>query len=312
MKSAFLFPGQGSQYEGMLNDLPNDPVVKDILEESSEILKRPIDTLHNKKSLSTTKAVQQCLLIASVSSYKVFEKNGVIPSYVAGHSVGAFGAAVASGVITFEEALKLVTLRGELMEKTCDSGYGMAVVLGLDEFRLSEIVNSLFNKENPVYVSNRNSPTQITLSGSLKGLEKVIDYVKTHGATSAHLLNVSTPSHCPLFKNVSEELLIELDKLVLKRPKIPISSNVNSRLLRQAESVKEDLAKSICYPVRWHDAVNLLYETGTRLFIEMPPGDVLSKLANQAFSDVRTLAVSKNSIEDCFYIHSGEDSHLYG
>ncbi len=311
MKSAFLFPGQGPQYEGLLNDLPNDPIVKDVLEESSEILKIPIDTLHSKQSLSTTKAVQQCLLIASVSTYKVFEKNGIVPSYVAGHSVGAFGAAVASGVISFEEALKLVTLRGELMEQTCDTGYGMAVVLGLDEDQLSEIVNNFFHKEEPVYVSNRNSPTQITLSGSLKGLEKVIDYVKSHGAINAHLLNVSTPSHCPLFQNVSEKLLNELDKLNLKRPKIPISSNINSRLLRQADAVKEDLANSICYPVRWHDSVNLLYEIGTRLFIEMPPGDVLSKLANQAFSDVRTIAISKNSIEDCFYLHSGEDSNLY-
>ncbi|MBD8025897.1 malonate decarboxylase subunit epsilon [Ureibacillus sp. Re31] len=304
MKSAFLFPGQGSQYVGMLNDLPHDPVVKQILEESSDLLHLPIESLHNDKALSTTKAVQQCLLIASVSTYKVFEKNGLTPSFVAGHSVGAFGAAVASGVLTFEEALKLVSLRGELMERTCDKGFGMAVVLGLDEDRLLEIVTQLFNVDEPVYVSNRNSPTQITLSGSLKGLERVLEYVKKHGAISAHLLNVSTPSHCPLFKNVSEELLVELNKLDLKRPKIPISSNVNSRLLRQADAVKEDLAKSICYPVRWHDAVNLLYETGTRLFIEMPPGDVLSKLANQAFSDVRTMAITKNDIEDCFYVMS--------
>lgn len=304
MKSAFLFPGQGSQYVGMLNDLPHDPVVKQILEESSDLLHLPIESLHNDKALSTTKAVQQCLLIASVSTYKVFEKNGLTPSFVAGHSVGAFGAAVASGVLTFEEALKLVSLRGELMERTCDKGFGMAVVLGLDEDRLLEIVTQLFNEDEPVYVSNRNSPTQITLSGSLKGLERVLEYVKNRGATSAHLLNVSTPSHCPLFKNVSEELLVELNKLDLKRPKIPISSNVNSRLLRQADAVKEDLAKSICYPVRWHDAVNLLYETGTRLFIEMPPGDVLSKLANQAFSDVRTMAITKNDIEDCFYVMS--------
>lgn len=302
MKSAFLFPGQGSQYEGMLNDLPNDPVVKEILEESSDILNTSIEALHSKKALSTTKAVQQCLLIASVATYKLFEKNGLIPKFVAGHSVGAFGAATASGVLTFEEALKLVTLRGELMGKTCDDGYGMAVVLGLDEYQVSEIVNKLFLENEPVYVSNRNAPTQVTLSGSLIGLQKVLDYVTTHGATAARLLNVSTPSHCPLFNRVSEELLIELDKLDLKRPKIPISSNITSRLLMQADTVKEDLAKSICHPVRWHDAVNLLYETGTRLFIEMPPGEVLTKLAQQAFSEVSTMSVSKNSIEDCFYV----------
>lgn len=304
MKSAFLFPGQGSQYEGMLNHLPDDPDVKELLEVSSDILNTQIQSLHSKKALSKTKAVQQCLLIASVASYRVFEKNGLLPDYVAGHSVGAFGAAVASGVITFEEALRLVTLRGELMENTCGEGYGMAVVLGLDEYKLAEIVNKLFLPDEPVYVSNRNAPTQVTLSGSLAGLQKVIDYVKCHGATSAHLLNVSTPSHSPLFERVSGELLNELDKLDLKRPKIPISSNVTSRLLMQADAVKEDLAKSICHPVRWHDAVNLLYESGTELFIEMPPGEVLSKLAQQAFPEVRTMSIAKNSIEDCFYIMS--------
>lgn len=304
MKSAFLFPGQGSQYEGMLNDLPKDPLVKDILEMSSDILNTSIESLHSKQALSTTKPVQQCLLIASVSTYKLFEKHGVVPDFVAGHSVGAFGAATASGVITFEDALKLVTVRGELMESTCDSGFGMAVVLGLDEFQLTEIVDQLFDDKEPVYVSNRNAPTQITLSGSLKGLEKIIDYVKGKGATSAHLLNVSTPSHCPLFNGVSEELMKELDKIKIKSPKIPISSNINSRLLRNADAVKEDLAKSICYPVRWHDAVSLLAEMGTRYFIEMPPGDVLSKLAKQAFPEVETMSVSKDGIDDCLYVLS--------
>lgn len=306
MKSAFLFPGQGSQYEGMLYDLPEDPAVKEILEESEEILNISIDSLHTKEALSSTKAVQQCLLIASVSALKVFEKNGLIPHFVAGHSVGAFGAAVASGVISFETALKLVTKRGELMEKAYDLGYGMAVVLGLDEYKLSEIVNELFDEKEPVYVSNRNAPTQITLSGSIKGLERVIEYVKANGAASAHLLNVSTPSHCPLFQQVSEELMKELDHCDLKNPKIPISSNINSRLLTTADAVKEDLANSICYPVRWHDAVNLLYEMGAKCLIEMPPGNVLSKLAQQAFPLVQTLSVSMNGIDDCLYVMSNQ------
>lgn len=304
MKSAFLFPGQGSQYEGMLNDLPDNPAVKEILEESSEVLNISIDSLHTKKALATTKAVQQCLLIASVSVFKVFEKKGLLPDYIAGHSVGAFGAAVASGVIPFEKALILVTKRGELMEKAYDAGYGMAVVLGLDEYKLSEIVEHFFDEKEPVYVSNRNAPTQLTLSGSINGLKKVIDYVKYHGATSAHLLNVSTPSHCPLFRHVSEELMKELDKIDLKNPKIPISSNITSRILKTAEEVKEDLAKSICHPVRWHDSVQLLFEMGTQIFIEMPPGNVLTKLAHQAFHDAQTMSVSMNGIDDCLYIMS--------
>ncbi len=304
MQSAFLFPGQGSQFEGMLHYLPKDPIIKELLDESCEVLNTTIENLHSKESLSTTKAVQQCLLIASVSTYKVFEKEGVVPNYVAGHSVGAFGAATAAGVLTFKDALRLVSLRGELMQSSYNDGYGMAVVLGMDEDRLTEIVKNFYTDEHPIYVSNRNSPTQITLSGSKKGLEHVLNYVKHHGAINASLLNVSTPSHCPLFNDIGDTLLYELNKLDLKRPNIPISSNRNSRLLRNVDDVKEDLAKSICYPVRWYDAVNLLYEKGARLLIEMPPGEVLTKLANQTFQDVRALSISKTGIDDCLYLLS--------
>nr|WP_106782488.1 malonate decarboxylase subunit epsilon [Lysinibacillus timonensis] len=304
MRSAFLFPGQGSQFEGMLNNLPKDSAVTELLEESCDLLNTTIEKLHSKESLSTTKAVQQCLLIASVSAYKIFEKEGLTPDYVAGHSVGAFGAATAAGVLTFKDALTLVTLRGELMENSFNDGYGMAVVVGLDEYQLMEIVSDFFEDDHPIYVSNRNSPKQITLSGSKKGLEKVLDYVKEHGATNASLLNVSTPSHCPLFKEVSNSLLKEMNRINFNRPNIPISSNVNSRLLKSANEVKEDLALSICYPVRWHDAVYLLYEKGVRLLFEMPPGEVLTKLANQSFQDVRALSISKNGIDDCLYLMS--------
>ncbi|MGF0469175.1 malonate decarboxylase subunit epsilon [Lysinibacillus fusiformis] len=302
LRSAFLFPGQGSQFEGMLDYLPKECYVKDMLDQSSDILQQTISTLHSKEALSKTKAVQQCLLISSVATYKLFEMKGLIPSFLAGHSVGAFGAATAAGTLTFEEALKLVTLRGELMEQTCSEGFGMGVVLGMNEQDLLEITNKFSLEHEPVYVSNRNAPYQITISGSLSGLEKVIHYASAHGAKSAKLLNVSTPSHCPLFQNVSQRLLDELNKIELKRPKIPIASNVNARLLKTAEAIKQDLAISICHPVRWHDATSILYENGTRLFIEMPPGDILTKLATSAFPDARSISISKNGIEDCLFL----------
>ncbi|KOS62924.1 malonate decarboxylase subunit epsilon [Lysinibacillus agricola] len=302
MRTAFLFPGQGSQFEGMLDFLPNEPCVKYLLEQSSDILQQTVSSLHSKEALATTKAVQQCLLISSVATYKLFEIEGLIPSFVAGHSVGAFGAAVAACVLTFEEALRLVTLRGELMEQICSDGFGMGVVLGMNEHELLEVTEQFFHVHDPVYVSNRNAPFQITISGSLKGLEKVISYVSAHGAKSASLLNVSTPSHCPLFQDVSNQMLDALNKIELKRPKIPISSNLNARLLKTTEAIKRDLAESICHPVRWHDATSVLYENGARLFIEMPPGDVLTKLATSAFQDVRSMSVSKNGIEDCLFL----------
>lgn len=307
MKTAFLFPGQGSQYPGFLDDLPNDPVVRHTLSEAEQLLETTIGSLHSPNALSTTKAVQQSLLIAGVAMFRLFEENGVKPDYVAGHSVGAFGAAVAAGACSFEQALKLVTIRGGMMEDSLDLRYGMGVVVGLTEDRLLDIVADFHTEEQPVYVSNRNSPTQITLSGDKEAIQRVLAYVDGKGAHSAKMLNVSTPSHCPLFEHVKEALEHEMADMFFQRPKVPVAANRNARLLRQADAIKADLAESICHPVRWHDATNVLYENGVRIFIEMPPGDVLTKLANAAFPDTRAISTQKVAFEDALYIlnHKG-------
>lgn len=307
MKTAFLFPGQGTQYPGFLEDLPDMAVVRGTLKEAEHILETTIDSLHSPYALSTTKAVQQSLLIAGVAMSRLLEQEGAKPDYVAGHSVGAFGAAVAAKSCTFEQALKLVTLRGQMMEQSLDLQYGMGVVVGLTEDKLIDIVAEFHTEEQPVYVSNQNSPIQITLSGNKKAIQRVLEYVERKGARSAKLLNVSTPSHCPLFEHVKDVLEQEMDDMLFQRPKIPIAANRNARLLRQAEAIKADLAESICHPVKWHDATNVLYENGVRIFIEMPPGDVLTKLANTAFPDVRAVSTQKVAVEDVLYIlnHKG-------
>lgn len=307
MKTAFLFPGQGSQYPGFLDDLPNDAVVRRTVSEAEQLLETTIGSLHSPNALSTTKAVQQSLLIAGVAMFRLFEENGAEPDYVAGHSVGAFGAAVAAGACSFEQALKLVTIRGGMMEDSLDLRYGMGVVVGLTEDRLLDIVADFHTEEQPVYVSNRNSPTQITLSGDKEAIQRVLAYVDGKGAHSAKMLNVSTPSHCPLFGHVKEALEHEMSDMFFQRPKVPVAANRNARLLRQADAIKADLAESICHPVRWHDATNVLYENGVRIFIEMPPGDVLTKLANTAFPDTRAISAQKVALEDALYIlnHKG-------
>ena len=307
MKTAFLFPGQGSQYPAFLDGLPDEPVVRQTLGEAEQLLETTIGALHSPRALSTTKAVQQSLLIAGVAMFRLFEQSGAVPDYVAGHSVGSFGAAVAAGVCSFEQALKLVTIRGEMMEESLDLRYGMGVVVGLMEDRLQDIVADFHTEEQPVYVSNRNSPTQITLSGDKEAIQRVLAYVDGKGAHSAKMLNVSTPSHCPIFGHVREALEREMAEMQFRRPRIPIAANRNARLLRQADAVKADLAESICHPVKWHDATNVLYENGVRIFIEMPPGDVLTKLADAAFPDTRAISTQKVAFEDALYIlnHKG-------
>lgn len=302
MKLAFLFPGQGSQKPNLLNELPDCPEVKNIIETITDLLNESVYNFHSAKALASTKAVQLTLLTAGVAAFKVFEAKGIKPDFVAGHSVGAYSAAVAAGVLDFKDAVKLVELRGELMERSYPDSYGMGVVLGLEMDKLKSIIENHSNVENPVFIGNQNAPDQLTVSGSLSGIDKVLEEARQNGARCASLLNVNTPSHCPLLTSVSQELNEALRDIPIHPPLIPYAGNRRARLLTNSVDIRLDLAESVASPVRWHDASSVLYEKGARLFIEMPPGTVLSKLAVKAFPEARVLSVSENGFDDCEYI----------
>ena len=302
MKKAWIFPGQGSQYEGFLYALPKLSIIQATLEEACEFLNTDIRRLGTAETLKSTRNVQLTMLTAGVATARAFLHEGATPDYVAGHSIGAFAAAVTSDVLTFGEALQLVRLRGELMESLQDHDYGMAVVVGMPESQLSEIVTHFHTEQEPVYVSNRNAPQQLTLSGHKKAMQRVIDFIEGKGVSTAKMLNVSTPSHCPLFLSVQNRLAEEMSGLSLQRPKFPFISNRNARVLRQPTAIAQDLAESIALPVRWHDATSILFENGVRQFIEMPPGDVLKKLAQSAFPEADSYSIDKNGFNDCLYL----------
>ncbi|MEK4424840.1 ACP S-malonyltransferase [Solibacillus sp. FSL K6-1523] len=302
MKKAWIFPGQGSQYDGFLHALPKQSIIQSTLEEASEILNIDIRFLGEAESLKSTRNVQLTMLTAGVATARAFLHEGTEPDYLAGHSVGAFAAAVTSDVLSFEDALQLVRLRGELMESLQDEAYGMAVIVGMPELQLLEIVEQFHTEQKPVYVSNRNAPQQLTLSGHKKAMQRVIDFVEGKGASIAKMLNVSTPSHCPLFLPVQNRLAAELSNLPLQRPRYPLIANRNARVLRNPTAIAQDLAESIALPVRWHDATSILFENGVRQFIEMPPGDVLKKLAQSAFLEADSYSVDKNGFSDCLYL----------
>ncbi|MFJ7470193.1 ACP S-malonyltransferase [Peribacillus frigoritolerans] len=308
MKVAFLFPGQGSQKPGLLNELPEGKTVQEILETASETLNENVYIHHSKESLCSTKSVQISLLTAGFAGFKALEAEGIIPDFVAGHSVGGVSAAVAAGVIDFKNAIKFVKLRADLMERAYPQGYGMGVVIGMEADTLQSLVSQYFDEKFPVFMSNKNAPDQITLSGALSGINRVLNAAKANGARSASLLNVSTPSHCPLFSSVSQELCIALDDIPFHRPLIPYVSNRGARLLFKPGDIRLDLAESISSPVQWHDASTVLYENGTRLFIEMPPGNVLSRLAAKEFPDARVMSISENGYDDCLFIANREKS----
>lgn len=306
MKIAFLFPGQGSQKPGLLHELPSCEAVDKVLETASATLNVNVYNLHLEEPLSSTKNVQLSLLIAGVAAYKAFEAEEVKPHFVAGHSVGAFSAAVATGTIAFTDALRMVSLRGELMEWAYPEGYGMGVVLGMETRRLQSLIDFYSDNDNPVFIANQNAPDQVTISGSLHAIQRVLEGARQEGARCASILNVNVPSHCPLLQSVSDSLKEALHEIPFSRPKIPYVGNRRARVLCDPDEIKLDLAESVSAPVQWHDASTVLYEKGVRLFIEMPPGTVLANLAEKAFHDARVLSVTGNGFNDCLYIAAQE------
>jgi malonate decarboxylase epsilon subunit len=299
---AFLFPGQGSQVPGMLHALPDHPLVKQTLDEASEILHQDVRAFDSAEALQSTVSVQLALLAAGVAVARVLAEEGVSAEAVAGLSVGAFAAAVHSGVISFPQSIQLVRQRAEMMTGLYPSGYGLAAIVGLTEGQVSALVEETRTAQAPVYVGNINAPRQIVIAGSDEGVAKVLEAAKKMGARKAGRLRVSVPSHCPLLEPVAATLRSTLEGMALEQPRSIYVSNVKARALRAAAAVAEDLASNIAHGVRWYDATTVLEELGCRLFLEMPSGHVLSDLARESFSEVKTLALGQSTLKSALHL----------
>jgi malonate decarboxylase epsilon subunit len=299
MSVAFLFPGQGSQSPGMLRALPDHPDITHTLDEASTILRRDVRDLDSPESLKSTISVQLALLTAGVAVARALAAEGVEAEAVAGLSVGAFAAAVHSGVINFPRAIELVLQRAELMLSLYPTGYGLAAIVGLAEVQVAALAEKAHTAQAPVYVGNINAPRQIVIAGSDEGMTRVLEAARKSGARKAERLDVSVPSHCPLLEPVAAALRETLASMKLEQPRKIYVGNVKARPLRTAEAVAEDLAANIAHGVRWHDATTVLKELGCRLFLEMPPGHVLTDLARESFAEeeeVKTLAMSQTTV----------------
>jgi malonate decarboxylase epsilon subunit len=304
MSVAFLFPGQGSQAPGMLQALQDHPSIARTLEEVSEALGENVLELDSPAALRSTVSVQLALLASGVAVARALVAEGVAPEAVAGMSAGAFAAAVVAGALNLSDGVRLMKLRAERMVALYPQGYGLAAVVGLREKQVSTLVEEAYTELNPVYVANINAPRQIVIAGSYEGMDKVLEAARKRGAREAVRLDVSEPSHCPLLEPVAAALTKSLQTIRLQKPKAVYVGNVTGRALRSAEAISEDLANNIAHGVRWHDATTVLYELGCRLFLEMPPGHVLSELGKQAFPEVKTLAIGERSLRETLDVAS--------
>jgi malonate decarboxylase epsilon subunit len=291
MSVAFIFPGQGSQSPGMLHHLIDHPAVVHTLDEISEVLHSDVRSLDSEQGLRSDVSVQLALLAAGVATARALFEQDVRPAAASGLSVGAFAAAVTAGVLSLQDAVELVKLRAAQMMKLYPDGYGLSAIVGLNESQVTKIVQAVNSVQNPVFVGNINAPRQIVIAGSNVAMDQVLDEARRQGASKAVRLRVSVPSHCPLLRPVADLLERRMSAMYLRNPQLIYVGNVTARAMRTKELVARDLANNIAYGVRWHDATTVLKELGCGLFFEMPPGHVLSDLANENLPGVRAVPV---------------------
>lgn len=289
MQTALLFPGQGAQRPGFLKRLPEHPAVSATLAEAARVLERDIHGLDEAAALRSTIAVQLGTVIAGVAGARALEAEGLVANAVAGLSVGAFAAAVTCGAITFADALRLVTLRGEAMTRAAPEGHGMTAILGMGERGARALVAEV-GARLPLYLASINAPAEVVVSGTEAALAGAAEAAHAAGA-SAQRLQVSIPSHCAIMQGVSAALREAIATVKLAAPRMPYVSNHRARVALSAAEVAEDLVLNVSRTVRWHDSMTLLHELGCRLYIETPPGHVLTTLVADSLPDVRVVAL---------------------
>lgn len=302
LRCALLFPGQGSQTPNFLDALPEHEAVRGTLRDARDILQRDPKELDSPAALNSTVAVQLGVLIAGVAYARVLASEGAAPDAVAGLSVGAFAAAVASGALDFGAALRLVRLRAQTMEQAYgQGGYGMLAILGLREAAAQTLIAGIVRPDVPLYLASVNAPAEIIVAGSEAALTAAEEAASQFGARARRLC-VSVPSHGPLLDEVSVRLREAMREIRLERPRVPYISNVRARALSTGADVAEDLILNVSRTVRWHESVTLLYELGARLFIEAPPGHALSNLVKNEFPQTRALAAADAQLDTILYL----------
>jgi len=286
---AYVFPGQGAQYIGMGMDLYNNyDNAKKMFLEANKILGFNITDIMfsgTEEELKQTSVTQPAIFLHSVILADSIGKD-FKPAMVAGHSLGEFSALVANGALSFEDGLKLVSIRAGAMQKACDKEPStMAAVIGMED----NIVEKVCDEIDEVLVpANYNSPGQIVISGSVNGINIAVDKLKEMGARRAMVLNVGGAFHSPLMESARIELAEGIHSIPIKQPICPVYQNVNAKPVLEPEEIKENLISQLTSPVRWTQTVIRMIEDGASSFTELGPGKVLQGLIKKVDRTIET------------------------
>ena len=296
MAHAYVFPGQGSQFSGMGKHLyDSDPASKEMFEQADEILGFKISSIMfsgSDEDLKQTNVTQPAIFLHSVIAFKTLPD--ARPDMVAGHSLGEFSALVANGALSFENALMLVSIRAQAMQRACEMNPStMAAVLALADEKVEEICESVTTETGEVVVpANYNCPGQLVISGTIKGIDFACERMKAAGAKRALVLPVGGAFHSPLMMPAKEELAAAIDATHFNHPSCPVYQNVVAKAVTDTAEIKRNLIDQLTGAVRWTQSVQSMIAGGATHFTEAGPGKVLQGLVTKINKDMIVNGVS--------------------
>ena len=294
---AYIFPGQGAQFSGMGKDLfENSKTAYELFNNANEILGFKIsDVMFNgsAEDLKQTSVTQPAIFLHSVI-LAMSKENEISPAMVAGHSLGEFSALVINKSISFEDGLKLVSIRANAMQKACENNPGtMAAVLGLEDNLVENICSEV---EGTVVAANYNCPGQLVISGELNAIELACEKLKEIGARRALVLPVGGAFHSPLMENAKRELENAINETTFSDPICPIYQNVSGLPFSSEFEIKENLISQLTSPVKWTHSINQMVEDGAKEFIEVGPGRVLQGLVRKINGDINSSSLNLENV----------------
>ena len=297
-----LFPGQGSQSIGMMQNLASNPLIKKTFDEASDILNTNFWDMVNIENTDINQTIntQPLMLAAGIATWRVLEESNINhPSLAAGHSLGEFTALVAAKVFSFENGLHIVKKRAGLMQNAVSSDEGaMAAILGLKDSEVINICNNLKEK-GVIEAVNFNSPGQVVVAGEKIIIETSLEVFKEAGAKRAIILPVSVPSHCILMKEAAIEFKEFLSTINFAKPIFPVVQNFEAIAYEDEEKIKEGLFHQLFNPVRWTQSMEYMSEKKLNIFLEIGPGKVLTSLSKRINRDSKNISIdSMESIEN--------------